>query len=475
MGLSSIAKVGTGALLILVVLPATIILVLTLIRCQQYPEKSFKNNLYNVLLAPLRIFRIGPYKGKISIENSMKYAVKKAKLTDFGDTRFIDAYKVIEKSSIHKKLRLSNLGYISHSLEMNETMVRRLKMVEYLKKHPEVLRVPVREPVFVVGLPRTGTTFLHRLLSLDPAVRSPYLWELLAFVPTKDGERDMAADNQKRANGIRKLLQLRRDMGDTAIDHIHETSADLPEECIWAMSDELPLHMSFLYTIYCDYDYFINGVTVEQRSRAYDYYKQVLQLLSYCQGEAGSANNSKEPRRWMLKSPMHMFMIPQIAHAFPDAKIILTHRHPVSAVPSMCSLVKSLHQLYYENESRDDRLIGKEIARISGDLLADCNKQIAEAGFEHADSVYEDLIKDPIQAIRKIYQTFNWPFTVEYEKILREFLEDDSKKRESQKKNRNADKLHSYTPEEFGLTAETLSSGLFKEYIDRYNIPMSRG
>lgn len=475
MELSAIAKVGAGALLVFVVLPATVILILTLIRCQHYPEKSFKNNLYNVLLAPLRMFRLGPYKGRISIENAMKYAVKKAKLTDFGDTRFIDGYKVLENSKVHKKLRLSNLGYISHSLEMNETMVRRLKMIEYLKKHPEVLKVPVREPIFVVGLPRTGTTFLHRLLSLDPAVRAPYLWELLAFVPTKEGERDMAADNDKRANGVRKLIQLRRDMGDTAIDHIHETSADLPEECIWAMSDELPLHMSFLYSIYCDYDFFIKGVTEDQRNRAYDYYKKVLQLLSYCQGEAGEVNNSKDPRRWMLKSPMHMFMIPQIAHSFPDAKIILTHRHPVSAVPSMCSLVKSLHQLYYENESRDDKLIGKEIARISGELLANCNKQIAESKLQHVDSIYEDLIKDPISAIRKIYSTFNWPFTSEYEKILKDFLEQDAKKREDQKKNRKAEKLHSYTPEEFGLTAEILSSGLFKEYIDRYNIPMSRG
>jgi hypothetical protein len=285
----------------------------------------------------------------------------------------------------------------------------------------------------------------------------------------------MAADNKKRANGIRTLIQLRRAMGDTAIDHIHETSADLPEECVWAMSDELPVHMSFLYTIYCDYENFMKGVTAEHRNRAYDYYKGVLQLLSYSQGELGSSNNSKDPRRWMLKSPMHMFMIPQIAHTFPDAKIILTHRHPVSAVPSMCSLVKSLHQLYYENESRDDKLIGKEIARISGELLANCNKQITDANFDHVDSIYEELIKDPIAYIRQIYQKFRWPFTVEYEKILREFLEEDAAKRQKQKQSRNADKLHTYTPEEFGLTSEELSSGLFKEYIERYNIPMSRG
>eukprot|EP01033_Poteriospumella_lacustris_P007466 gene7467-5364_t len=377
--MSSVAQVGVGALLVFVVLPGVIILVLTLIRCQQYPEKSFKNNLFNVLLAPLRFLRLGPYKGRISIDKAMKYAVKKSKLTDFGDIRFIESYKAMENSAVHQKLRLSNLGYISHSLEMNETMVRRLKMLDYLKKHEEILKIP------------------------------------------------------------------------------------------------LPVHMSFLYTIYCDYENFTKNVTADHCNRAYDYYKKVLQLLSYCQGEAGAANNSKDPRRWMLKSPMHMFMIPQIAHTFPDAKIILTHRHPVSAVPSMCSLVKSLHQLYYENESRDDHLIGKEIARISGDLLANCNKQIEEANFQHVDSVYEELIKDPIASVRKIYAKFNWPFTVEYEKILREFLAEDAKKRESQKKNRRADKLHTYTPEEFGLTAEELSSGLFKEYINRYNIPMSRG
>lgn len=74
---------------------------------------------------------------------------------------------------------MSNLGYISARIEMNMTWVGRLKLIQYFKDVPQLLDIPIRDPVFVMGLPRTGTTFLHRMLSLDPNVRAPLTWELL--------------------------------------------------------------------------------------------------------------------------------------------------------------------------------------------------------------------------------------------------------------------------------------------------------
>lgn len=189
-----------GGFVVTVVVPAVLAVVLTLHRWSKYPEKSFYNNFLNVALTPMRWLKLGPFKqGKITLEKAMKYAMKKTKLSDFGDTTFVKNYELIADSPEMKALELTNIGYFSYRIEMNMTMVRRLKMIDYLKRNPEVLNVSVREPVFVFGMPRTGTTFLHRLLSLDPAVRAPLTWELLASVPDVDqnaSKEDFAKDGK---------------------------------------------------------------------------------------------------------------------------------------------------------------------------------------------------------------------------------------------------------------------------------------
>ncbi len=309
-----------GILAALVIAPTVIIAVLTILRKGRYPEKSYYNCFLNVILGPMRYFKIGPYKqGKLDLQKAMRYAMKKTGLQDFGDTTFLDAYNVIFNTPVHQNLKLTNLGYIMYQIELNQTMLRRLTFLQYLKDCPQITDVPVRSPVFVLGLPRTGTTFLHRLLSLDPAVRAPLLWELLAPVPKVRGESKIETfenDRNKRANAMRKLIKTRQSMGDNALQHIHEIDADLPEECIMALTDELPIHMSCLYSAYMNFEIFLKENSGQRAINAYKHYKKVLQLLSYQVGEA------KEPRRWMLKCPIHLFYIKEIANVFPDAKLV---------------------------------------------------------------------------------------------------------------------------------------------------------
>jgi hypothetical protein len=179
----------------------------------------------------------------------MKYAVQKTKLSDFGGEGFKELYDSIMSSPRYLEQCYSNLGYISGSIEINMGMVRRLRTVEYFKRVPAVLKVPVPGPVFVMGLPRTGTTFLHRLLSLDPRVRAPLTWELLAPCPAEatisaeDSTIAHTADREKRRKYVANLLKTRSSMGDNALKHIHEVGTDLPEECLLAMSDEMPIHL----------------------------------------------------------------------------------------------------------------------------------------------------------------------------------------------------------------------------------------
>ncbi len=156
-----------------------------------------------------------------------------------------------------------------------------------------------------------------------------------------------------------------------------------------------------------------------------------------------------------------------------------THRHPVSSIPSMCSLLKSIHQVYYEPDCRDDNLIGKAVKECFEKRLKKIGDDVASCGTAAVNIVYENLVKDPVGEVKKIYAQYKWDFSAEYEKILKDHLEEDRQKREEIKKKKESSKgskevLHSYTPEEFGLTQNELSTGKFADYVKRYNIPMSK-
>lgn len=454
------------------------------VRKQKSPEKSWKNCAINVALNPLRMFKIGPFKqGRISLESSMKEAVRKAKLSDFGTNAsdLVETYNKIMQSKSYKSEKFHNLGYISASIEINMNLARRLKFVQYCKDNPVVEKIPVRAPVFVMGLPRTGTTFMHRLLSLDPSCRAPLTWELFNPVPRVQGHSGSAEDvkaheedREHRRKFVKKILATRRSMGDDALAHIHEVGADLPEECLLCLSDNLPCLPMLLYDDYLNYEAFLSV----DSTPAYATYKKYLQLLSYQINDFKNGDNGVEaPKRWMLKCPIHLFYPKELAKVFPDAKLIWNHRHPVSAVPSMCSLLKAFHQLYYEPDCRDDKELGRVLKTVSENVLEQTPKDIAASGLDCAHIVYNDLIKDPLNMVQTIYKQFGWEYTDEYDRILKEYLKKNAEEREALKK-KNASsgaKLHHYTPEEFGLTAEELSTGKFTTYCDKYKVPMSKG
>ena len=399
------------------------------------------------------------------IHQSLKYATKKTKLTDFGGTDFIDAYTLIMNSPEQMNEEYSNLGYIAAKIELGMGWVRRLKQIKYLADHPDVKNVPLREPVFVMGLPRTGTTFIHRLLSLDPAVRAPITWELLAPVPGVPGASNQEAqdkDRSKRKEFIRKLLDTRKSMGDYALQKIHEVGYDLPEECLLGLSDELPILLQYFYSGYCNIDKLLSI----DATGAYRYYKTILQVLSYQIGERDTA------RRWMLKCPVHLFYPREIGKVFPDAKFVWTHRHPKSAVPSLCSLVAATHSVYYEPGTLDRAKLGRALNDVSAKLLTDAPVQIKESGCDCANIVYDDLIRDPMAVLKQIYSQFGWEFTPEYESIVTAHLEADQRKREALKGSEKG-ALHSYSPAEYHLTDEQLSTGAYAAYMKRFNVPSS--
>lgn len=306
---------------ILIIIAALIgaLLFYTIKRKINHPEKSYLYCFLNAILAPLRLLKLGPYStGPSDMDAFMKKATKMTKLTDFGGTDFVHGYNLLLDTKFHQSLVYSNLGYIAAQLDVIFVLVARLRKTQYIKENPTILNVPIREPVFVMGLPRTGTTFLHRLLSLDPKVRAPLLWELansVPLAPTDASYEEKQKCRQKRCKLVKSKLKTRDFIGDDALTHIHEIGADLPEECLVAMREDMPLNLQYLMSLYMNFDYLYEKLQVKN---TYVWYKKVLQMLSFQISE----EEARSPRRWMLKCPVHLLYTKEIASVFPDAKII---------------------------------------------------------------------------------------------------------------------------------------------------------
>lgn len=371
----------------------------------------------------------------------------------------------------HRRQQTHNIGYMGVIAEQLMNLERRLRFVQFLKVHPEIRNIPVREPLFVMGLPRTGTTFLHHLLSLDPASRSPLMWELMNPIPNEEigtyseaTAHEHVKDREFRAEHIRSLIRLRSSLGDFALKHIHEIVPDEPEECVMTLNNDMPLSPMLLHDTFTNWEHVLRWDAV----RAYSNHKAFLQILNYQCGQ------SVDPPRWVLKCPLHLYYIKDILQVFPDAKFVWTHRHPTSAVPSLCSLMSALHTVYYEPDYRDDVALGRSIVNCTEWLLTNTPKVLQETGAPHVDVVYNKLVKDPVGTVRSIYAACKWEFTAEYEKILNDYLEKNIAHRESVAKAKGTKDIHEYTFEKFGLTEKELCEGVFAEYVDKFNLPKVR-
>lgn len=180
MALGTALKVLGGFILV----PLTVWIALAIRRKHKYRARPFKNAMIETVFLPFRLFRIGLFKSPFTLESTIAQAKEKTGLADLGDLAFMDVYKnIMEQSHAQKRQHNSNLGVLIASGELTNTWIRRLKMIQYLKDVPDVLNVNVPSPVFILGLPRSGTTYIHRLLSLDPHTRAPLLWELQYPVP----------------------------------------------------------------------------------------------------------------------------------------------------------------------------------------------------------------------------------------------------------------------------------------------------
>jgi hypothetical protein len=309
-------------------------------------------------------------------------------LSDFGDAPFREGLEVLLRS-LADEADLSLFGRLGTRWDLTRFLSNLLRLRQEELRAPEILEEPIRQPIFITGLPRSGTTFLHQLLAADDANRAPRVWQLIH--PYPDPGADPTRDRRQR----RVARQLRM-FGILAPEFraMHPISADSPQEC-----SEIPAHifMSLRFdTTYAVPDY-RDWLDRTGHLAAYRFHKRFLQHLQHQAGGEG---------RWVLKCPDHIFALDAIRAVYPDARLVFVHRDPVRVLLSVARLTEVLRRPFTK---RIDRVAlgSQELERWS--LGAELMVRAADAD-AFADPIahvnYRDLVSDPLTAVERLYHHF---------------------------------------------------------------------
>lgn len=361
-------------------------------------------------------------------------------LSDLGDPSMLTGLELLVRAS-NEEAQLTPAGTQRWEGTIVNTLSNRLRIVDYLKKNPELLDRPVEKPLFVFGLPRTGTTLTINLLNADPARRTLLRWEALnSAPPAKAGalrsDARYVAEQQKLEMAIKYMPQ---------IAAIHYEDADSPTEC------QYPMALSFCAQIFESNVHIPSYRTWFSNTSylpAFRFHKQLLQLL---QAENGG--------RWTLKNPWHPLFLNDLTTIYPDAQLAMTHRDPVEVVGSACSLIRHVRPMF--SDKVDLPGIAAQMIETFDLMIARQNEFRDKHGNEAIHDIrYPELMKDPIGTMRKLYKNFDEPFTPAAEDAMSKYLAEAPQGKHGK---------HVYSLEEFGLSADAIRTH-FKDYCARYGV-----
>ncbi len=282
----------------------------------QHPRLPLAVRIFNLLSDSLAQ-RLFPVHG----DSLLELASRRTGLTDFGDEEFREPLQLIAEA-LESEAGLTPVGRVSARTVISQLLTTRLYTQELLIRHPEIRELPVRSPIIIVGLPRTGTTHLHNLVCQDPSLRWLPFWE--SEEPLRDPRTRPWWPDLRAAKAALKLKMGVRIA--PLMPLMHEMGAKLPHE-------ELQLSAvafrSFFFETAFRIPSYRRWYAAADHTAGYDTLREILQVLQWTRGGG----------RWALKSPQHLDQLRPLMKTFPDARVIRTHRDPVKAVLSLTTML----------------------------------------------------------------------------------------------------------------------------------------
>jgi hypothetical protein len=335
-------------------------------------------------------------------------ATRSLGITDFGDDQWREAFQVLI-TAINEEAELNFFGRLFTRAELLQALKVRLQIQETYRKHPEIDDEEIREPVFITGLSRSGTSILFERLAEDPQLGPLLSWEIVEPCPPPEAA---SYETDPRIERTDKFLTLYNRLA-PQFRAMHEMGARIPNECseafIYSFHTEnlparvnVPSYLAWLKS-HGNWRYM------------YDYHKRFLKLLQW-----------KNPRRhWLLKAPPHLWHLDELFQAFPDARVLYTHRDPLRANASNTNLLATLFWMRSDKpfETRSfERLLAPEVMADALDSIVG-QFEAGDIPIERVINVmYKDLVERPWEAIDAIYRQTGLELSTEAERRIRAFI-----------------------------------------------------
>ena len=384
-------------------------------------------------------------------ENSiLAEARARAGLADFGDESFREPLR----RTLHAydaEAGLNEAGRIAQRERTIGLLVNRLRVEDWLRRHPEILDEKIHAPIVIAGLPRTGTTMLHRVISQDPGIFAGLWYELRNPAPFPEG--DWRKEDPRVPDAEAQVKQILAGAPELAAIH--------PWDHAGADEEIMLLEYTFLSTMALSAAYvpeLAKWIAQQDQRPAYRYLEKALKFLQWQKRQKGQRGE-----RWVLKAPYHLAFIDVLFETFPDAVVVQTHRDPLETIPSYASMSLALWRLAADDP--DPIAVGREWGGWFRRALQRC-LELRETRYpdRFVDVWYKDALRDPIAEVRRIYACVGRELTPSAEERMRRWMRENA---------RDQRPPHEYSMDTFGFTREQIERD-FAGYRARFILGRSK-
>lgn len=383
----------------------------------------------------------------LQVEDVIERAQALTDVTDPDPAHFLDNLTAAV-DSMNRDAALTPIGVETALAQLVPALRNRIEVDEYVASRPGIDASAVDAPIFLTGLPRSGTTYFQYLFDQDPRLRMLRTWEGERPVPPP--ATDAASVGRRIDESIEKA-RFAREVGGSKIDAFHLTDVEGPQECL-AILDQTFVNPGLLWVMSVSgyLDYLLHTADL---IAAYEYHARVLKLLQW----------GAPPRRWALKWPCHLLALDAIAAVHPGARFVVTHRDPVQALASNCSLTEMLRA--GTSPHADPQQIGRdmlELVRQHVDRLVAFD--IAESTRDASRLVhvnYYELVDAPEAVMPRVFDAVGLEWTDEVDERIRTWRAENPKGKRG---------THEYRLDDYGLDRATVADA-FAAYTQRFDIP----
>jgi hypothetical protein len=318
-------------------------------------------------------------------------AKRRTGLADFGDPP-IDKPLSVLVHSLELQADLHPLGRFLMRIHLRELLETRLRLTQEWRGQSEALNASlIHRPIFITGMPRSGSTFLHELMTEDPGNRAPRVWEVMFPIP---GENDARSKVDPRMGKAEACLWWFRRLAPRA-DEVYPMRAWTPHECVAIHSYTM---LSEGFAITCRIPAYEAFLREGNLGPAYAWQKRFLQYLQLL----------RPIKQWILKSPEHVYGLEHLLAIFPDAVIIQTHRNPLEVLRSSIQLTEVLGSVFAHPDDRvQGRIREARTLAESMESIGSFRKTHPELEARFIDVEYDELVSDPLAVVHQVYQRLN--------------------------------------------------------------------